>query len=303
MNYIYLLQHKQLFPSAIGITYKQFELLLPKFSTALRLAEQKKADEKKRLRIPGGGRKARLRTDRQKLFFIFFYYKIYPTFRFAQIIFEMHASNIYRWQEFLSPVLFEALGYQLKLPIVRVKHLHHWLEISPQLKEFIVDATERPVNRPKNSRKQKDYYSGKKKRHTVKNQLIINPKNKKILAVSGTVAGKIHDKKLLEEDKIILRAPPHSLALGDLGYQGADGLHPWIRFVTPLKKPPKKELSQTDKKTNKAISSIRVRVEHPFSYLKHFAVLAHQFRNNLKKAHLPFITLACLYNFTRNHRY
>lgn len=303
MNYTYLLKNKSLFPYVVGITHKQFELLLPKFSTALRQAEHKKAYERKRIRIPGGGRKPILKTDRQKLFFILFYYKVYPTFRFAQLIFEMYYSNVYRWSEFLSPVLFKTLGYQLNLPVVRVRHFNHWLEISPQLKEFIVDCTERPVNRPKKPKKQKKYYSGKKKRHTVKNQILVSPKTRKILAVSKTVEGKMHDKKLLEKDKTILRAPPNSKGLGDLGYQGADKISPWVKLIIPLKKPSGKELSQTDKETNKAISSIRVRGEHPFAYLKHFAVLAHRFRNHLKKAHLPFITLACLYNFTRNHRY
>ena len=68
MNYHYLLNHKDLFPYIIGITYKQFELILHKFSPALRSAEHKKAYAKKRLRIPGGGRKPTLKTDRQKLF-------------------------------------------------------------------------------------------------------------------------------------------------------------------------------------------------------------------------------------------
>jgi hypothetical protein len=44
--------------------------------------------------------------------------------------------------------------------------------------EYIVaDATESPVNRPKN---QKDWYSGKKKRHTVKTRAAIERKTMKI---------------------------------------------------------------------------------------------------------------------------
>ena len=84
MNYHYLLKHQQLFPAAIGINYKRFEQLLNKFSTELRKAEKEKSWSKPRIRLPGGGRKATLKTDRQKLFFILFYYKHYPTFRLAQ---------------------------------------------------------------------------------------------------------------------------------------------------------------------------------------------------------------------------
>lgn len=301
-DYLYILKHKELFPYIIGITYTQFEKILPKFSHALRAAEHKKAYEKKRVRAPGGGRKPTLKTDKQKLFFILFYYKVYPTFRFAQCLFHFDKRNVQLWKEFLEPVLSGALGYQLQLPKVRVKHFNHWQEVCPQLKEIIIDASERPVRRPKNPDDQKKYYSGKKKRHTVKNQLIVHPKKRKILAVSKTVEGKLHDKKLCEIDPIIYYAPPGSKALSDLGYQGADRINPRVKFITPLKKPPRKELSKTDKETNKNVSSIRVRVEHPLAYLKHFAILAHRFRNNIKKAHQPFVNLACLYNFTRTHR-
>lgn len=301
MNYRYLLAHPQLFPSAIGITYKQFELLLPKFSSALRRAEHKKAYEKERVRIPGGGRKPKLATDRQKLFFILFYYKTYPTFRFAQIVFELSCSNVFYWKEFLELALFEALGYQLDLPLVRVRSLTGWLAVCPQLREFIIDATERPIRRPKDAPKQKAYYSGKKKRHTVKNQILVNPRTRKILYVSRTVEGKLHDKRLLEKEPIILQAPPGAKGVADLGYQGAGRINPLVRLIIPIKKPPHRRLSLASKKTNKAISSLRVRVEHSLSYLKHFAILSHQFRNRIEKAHQPMMNLACLYNFTRTH--
>jgi hypothetical protein len=302
MNYLYLLKHKELFPAVIGITYQQFASLLPKFSCALRQAEHKKAYEKERQRVPGGGRKAKLATDRQKLFFILFYYKVYPTFRLAQILFELCWTKIYAWKEFLEPVLFKALGYQLKLPQVRVKTLSGLMTVCPVLKEFIVDGTERPIRRPKKPQNQTKYYSGKKKRHMVKNQIMVSPRNGRILAVSRTVEGKLHDKRLLEQDPVIYHAPPKALGLGDSGYQGARKLNPLIKFLTPFKNLRNKKLTKKDKKTNKIISSVRVKVEHTISYLKHFAILDHKFRGRIDKAHQPFVNIACLYNFTRTHR-
>lgn len=302
MNYIYLLKHQELFPSVIGITHKQFELILPKFSSALRRIEHKKAYEKKRQREVGGGRKSHLQTDRQKLFFILFYYKVYPTFRFAQVIFEFDKCNAQYWKEFLEPVLFEALGYELELPEVRVNGLTGLLTVCPTLKEFIVDATERPVRRPKDPKNQTKYYSGKKKRHTVKNQITINPHKKRILSVSLTVEGKRHDKKLLEDDPTLLRAPPRAKGLGDLGYSGAQEINKLISFIMPIKKSKGTELTDSQKETNKALSSVRVKVEHVISYLKHFNILSHTFRNRIEKADQPFVNIACLYNFTRTHR-
>ena len=300
MNYQYLNTHKELFPDVIGITSQQFEELLPKFRKALRKAEYERVWGKPRVREPGGGRKATLKTDSLKLLFILFYYKVYPTFRFAQTVFCFDKRNVQLWVRFLEKVLFEALGYQLELPAVRVKHLQHWFEVCPALKESLVDATERPVRRPKNPKANQRYYSGKKKRHTVKNQLLVQPKTRRILAVSETVEGKLHDKKLLEKDPLFLKFPPGSRGIGDSGYQGVK--HPFVKLVTPKKKPPGGKLTDEEKKINKAISSIRTRVEHPISYLKHFNILAHPFRSQIRYAHQPFQTIACLYNFTRTHR-
>lgn len=302
MDYIYLLNHKELFPYIIGITHRQFEQILCKFSPALRKAEHEKAYSKKRLRIPGGGRKAALRTDRQKLFFILFYYKTYPTFRFAQCLFHFDKRHIQLWQRFLGKVLFESLGYELKLPTIRVKCFSQWIEVCPELKEHIVDATERQIRRPKNKDKQEHYYSGKKKRHTVKNQIYVSPKTKRILAVSSLHEGKLHDEKLLEKDPLLYRMPPKSLGMGDSGYQGAENIHPWLKFIHPQKKPQGKELTDGEKENNRKISQIRVIVEHPFSYLKHFNILSQVFRGRIERAQEPFVNLACIYNFTRTHR-
>ena len=303
MNYHYLLKHRELFPYVIGVKYSQFEAILPKFSRALRVAKVNKAWSKPRVRQPGGGRKAALKTDRQKLFFMFFYYKVYPTFRLAQVLFEFDKRNIQLWFEFLQSVFNEVLGYELKLPLIKARCVNDVLIVCPLLKEFLIDASERRVQRPKDPDNQEFYYSGKKKYHTVKNQILVNPRTKKIIAVSATVEGKRHDKKLAEDDPVLIHAPPRSKALADLGYQGLEtDLNSFTKFVTPYKKPPGGELSDFQKQNNKQISSIRVKVEHPFSYLKHFNILSHTFRSRIPKAHQPFVNSACVYNFTRIHR-
>lgn len=303
MNYQYIIKHKNLFPYVIGITCKQFEKILPKFSSALRSAEYKKAYEKARVRDIGGGRKPTLKTDRQKLFFILLYYKIYPTYRLAQVIYEFEYSNIFYWRKFLEKVLEKALGYELALPTVKINGLTMLFAVCPLLRNFIVDATERRIQRPKDNKTQAIYYSGKKKCHTVKNQILINPHTKKILSVSTTVFGTVHDKKLLEEDGTIYRAPPNSHGLGDLGYLGVKEDNPLLSFVTPLKKKVKTDLTDAEIATNKALSSVRVRVEHALSYLKHFSILKNTYRGKDRRSNLFFKNIACIYNFTRNYRY
>lgn len=304
MNYQYLLKNKQLFPAAIGINYSQFKALLDKFSPKLKEAERLKAYSFKRLRAPGAGRKAFLNSDAKKLFFILFYYKVYPTLQLAQLIFHFDKENIRRWKIFLEKVLHDTLGYQLALPTIKVKQLSQVLTICPQLKHFIIDATERPINRPKHN--QKFFYSGKKKKHTLKNHTFVDPKSKKILAISKTAQGKMHDKKLAEDDPLWLTIPPGSIGMGDLGYQAMDQINPFVKFITPYKKPKGKDLSDFQKQNNKQISSIRVRSEHPFAFMKHFNILSNKLRIRLNAnptlAHLPFENIACIYNFTRNYR-
>jgi len=44
--------------------------------------------------------------------------------------------------------------------------MKEFVEKFPFVKKVILDGTERPVQRPQDNEKQKEYYSGKKKRHT-----------------------------------------------------------------------------------------------------------------------------------------
>lgn len=302
-NQDYLLKHPELFQYVIGIRFNQFNELLPKFITALRKAEFKKAYSKKRLREVGGGRKATLKTNSDKLFFVLFYYKTYPTFRFASVLYQFDKRNIQLWVKFLAPILFQALGYELSLKVrKKISRFDLWLEEYPELAEFIVDCTERAIQRPKETSVQEEYYSGKKKHHCIKNQILVSPRTKRILSVSGTLPGTIHDKKIFDGDPAILRAPPDSIGMGDSAYQGTDGDNPHLKMVIPKKKPPGGKLSEEEKAANRAISSVRVRVEHSLSYLKHFGILNQKFRGritNQQNLDLPIQTIACIYNFTR----
>lgn len=301
LNYQYILTKKNLFQCLTGFSLARFEKLLPKFIFTLREMEYLRIPQKKRIRQVGGGRKSKLATDKQKLFFILFYYRHYPTMRLASALLEIDSSNIFTWVHFLSRALAQTLGYQLKLPEVRANTLGHLFTTCPALKEFIVDGTERDIRRPTNPHDQQRYYSGKKKRHTIKNQLVVSPRTKRILSVSPTVEGKMHDHALLDQSDLLLKAPPGSRGLGDLGYEGVKKDYPWISFATPLKKKPRSERTAAEKQTNKAISAIRVKIEHVIGRLKVNRILSDKFRNRLSFADLVFKNCASLYNFNLNY--
>ena len=81
-----------------------------------------------------------------------------------------------------------------------------------------LDATERRLQRPVNDEKQREKYSGKRKTHTDKNLLLVNENTKKVVYLSETVEGKMHDKKLADESHISY--PSHASLTQDTGFQG-----------------------------------------------------------------------------------
>src|SRR3990167_374419 len=148
MNLPYLLKHPDLFPAVVGMTYEQFSKLLPLFDQRYRQCVYHKLWRQDRLRAMGAGRRPVLRTSSERLLFILFYYKTYPTFRLAQLLFGVDKETTHRWRVFLEEVLCLTLGYQLTLPKRKIHTVSGMLEICPDLSEFIVDATERTVQRP-----------------------------------------------------------------------------------------------------------------------------------------------------------
>ncbi|MBI5151052.1 MAG: transposase [Candidatus Pacebacteria bacterium] len=297
--YQYLLKHPECFPAVLGISKEQFDRVVATVHPILFCVFKTRAIHPGRWRTAGGGRKRVFGTDASLVLLILLYYKVYPTFRLAQVLFGLDKMNVWRWVEFMKPILQQALHHALVLPIRKVTHMGQLLTVCPDLQEFLVDATERRIQRPENTDIQQFYYSGKKKMHTVKNQILVNPRTMKILAVSKTVEGKRHDKKLAEDDGMLLRAPPGAFGMSDNGYQGGERINSTIALVYPTRKPKGKALTSRQKKTNRTIAQIRVRVEHVFASLKHFNIHAHTYRNTIASAHTPFVTLAALYNFTR----
>ena len=80
---------------------------------------------------------------------------------------------------------------------------------------LLIDVTETAIERPK--KKQKYFYSGKKKKHTLKNQLVVNKTTKKIICSSFS-NGRKHNFRIFKESKIKFYVETYLLADG--GYQG-----------------------------------------------------------------------------------
>ena len=81
-----------------------------------------------------------------------------------------------------------------------------------------LDAAERLLQRPVDEDKQREKYSGKRKTHTDKNLLLVNENTRRVVYLSKTVEGKMHDKKLADKSKI--RYPKNASVTQDTGFQG-----------------------------------------------------------------------------------
>jgi hypothetical protein len=144
----------------------------------------------------------------------------------------------------------------------------------------------------KDKKKQKQYYSGKKKRHTLKSQLVINQANREIICMAYG-RGKKHDFHLFKSSRIKLR--PETECLADKGYQGIQKLHNHSRI--PHKKPRGRQLNETAIKENQELASVRVVCEHVIRCLKIFKILAERYRNRRKRFGLRCNLIAGLYNY------
>ncbi len=264
------------FRNFTGLTVGGFNDLLPAFEGAYEsdLDQRDQQREQPRQRQRGGGRSGALGSLEDKLVFILFYFKFYPVQTVQGYFFGMGQPQANEWIHRLTPILNRALGYERQLPARKTRDITQVLSACPGL-EFIIDGTERPIRRPKAKAKQRAYYSGKKQRHTVKNNVISDKRTRKIQVLSPTCAGKTHDKKLADEHGLVF--PLGSKLWKDTGFQGYEPEH--VETFQPKKKPRGGQLTPQEKAQNAVISSERIGVEHSIGGVKVYHIVRDVFRN------------------------
>ena len=261
--------------SLTGLTEAEFDILLPLFEKAEGdYVRERYIKDKERKRAPGGGRSPKLRTAAERLFFILFYLKTYPLQQVIAVLFGMSRSQAVFWIHRLSGVLQRALGEGQYLPERDPSASEEALKKCPGL-SFVIDGTERKIQRPKDPEKQKFFYSGRKKNHAVKNIVISDACSKKVIYLSGTYEGKKHDRKIPDEENPAF--PEGSTVFKDTGFQGYEPENTVCH--QPEKKPRGKELPAEDKIFNKMISGVRVIAEHVISGVKRLRIVKDVLRN------------------------
>ncbi|MCY6494616.1 transposase [Leptolyngbya sp. GGD] len=256
-----------------------FDALLPSFEQAYEASRIAAKPVRKRAR--GGGRKARLQSIEAKLFYILFYFKCYPTFDLAGILFDLDRSQTHEWMHELQPVLEAALGQEMVLPARKLRSIEAFLEMFPGVERVMIDGTERPIQRPQNSEAQTQNYSGKKRRHTRKHLAAVD-QSKRVLVLSHAREGKLHDKRFETEEEIAFHIPDEIPIEVDLGFQGLQSEYTNIRI--PHKKPRGGELSKKQKQENRSLSQSRVVCENAFAGIKRYGAVSAIYRTCLRHA-------------------
>jgi DDE superfamily endonuclease/Helix-turn-helix of DDE superfamily endonuclease len=236
--------------------------------------EQARIDRPGRQRQAGGGRpKATLALCR--LLVTLLYLRQHWTMQSIAVAIECSEATVWNYIHEMLPYLRQELPaslleqWQSECPSVERAELETWLAALPA-GPLLVDTWEQPIPRPEDNEVQSSYYSGKKKRHTRKNQVICLPQGLDIVDVVIGEKGPRSDGKLLAQTQAEL--PDGIPFIGDKAYVGRDNT------TTPIKKPPKGELTQAQKDFNKAVSQVRVYVEHVIRVIKIFRIAQEEFR-------------------------
>jgi hypothetical protein len=141
-------------------------------------------------------------------------------------------------------------------------------------------------------KKQRRYYSGKKKRHTLKAQVVVDQTSGQIISKAyGT--GRVHDFCLFKSSQVTFANS--QICLVALGYQGITKLH--TLSCTPAKKPRGADLPPAERQYNRLLASWRVVAEHINRKLKIFRILAERYRNRRRRFGLRFNLIAGLLNY------
>jgi len=227
-----------------------------------------------RVRHIGGGRRGKLSTIEDQVLFILVYYRHYPTQEFCGMLFGLSQPQVCDRVAYLSKVLERALGKAQVKPQRPPDRGDFIIQQVPGL-QYIIDGCDRLRSRPSKEPEQTIHFSGKNKRHSFKNNVIIDARTRKIVGLGRTHPGKCHDKYIADQDRCIF--PVGSTLTQDTGFQGYAPSGAIVR--QPKKKPKGKELTPWDKFNNRTISMDRVLVEHAIYGFRISRIVRDKFRN------------------------
>ena len=276
------------FQSLTGLSVTAFDELYAEVAPAHaeRLAQTlTKRHRQPRRRAAGAGKPHR-HSLQDRLLLALLWLRVYPTLEVLGFFFGLDKTNAEDNLKGVLATLDTMTTFAYDRPAKdrpKMRSLAAVMDAFPDVC-LVVDAKEQRIHRPGgededgNSR-QKPFYSGKKKAHTLKTQVAVDPQGR-FLSVSGSVpGGQNHDLTLLRATGLLDKLAPGEAAMMDKGYDGIAKNYPDAALFLPHKARRGKPLTEEQRAYNAHLSRYRIVVEHSLAQMNQFQALAQVFRH------------------------
>lgn len=314
------------FHNFTGLTPQQFDELLTALEPLYERAEEERLENPNRLRARGAGRNFNLKLP-ERLLMSLMYFRLYVTQTLLGYLFNLDSSNVNReingrmlgvlskvlpvpaQDEPLSNLALAASSSATSKQGKKISTLQELLEKHPEFKEILIDATEQELPKPKDKGRRKEYYSGKQKRHTAKMQVVVGmkeeekEKKKLVLHLCRHVPGRVSDLVLLRGTGVMRRISESSTSTSvpvvrvDKAYEGLEEEYLEVKVHKPRKARRGHPLTVLEKIYNRAMSTLRIPIEHTIGHLKKYRMLAGVYRGEAERYDENALVIAGLHNY------
>jgi hypothetical protein len=294
LSYADLCRHPAAFPSLTGMTRPEFDTLADQFERASQQNRDRSATTRRcgtpRCNAPGAGR-PHDHAPRDRLLMALVWLRAYPTYEVLGFFFDLHKRNAQLNVRAVLEVLDTLHEFPFDRPTrdrTKLRSAAAVMAAFPQVR-VVIDGKEQRTNRPTGYDAQRPYYSGKKKAHTLKNQVVVDPCGR-IETVSPSVPGGAnHDLTVLRGSGVLERLVEGEGAMVDKGYVGVKKDYPEVPIVIPFEASRNHPLSADQEAFNREVARYRIVVEHTMAQLNRFTVLRQVFRGQKRDRHTRVI--------------
>ncbi len=245
------------------------ELLTTALPELVRRREHALRQRPERQRASGGGAKRKL-SAAQEVLLVLVYLRHNVAHEVVAQLFGVSADTSENLFHEIVPLLRELFPASRLEAEQRFRRDGASLHVE-EIDRLLIDSFETSIPRPSLNERQKRVYSGKKKRHTLKTQVVTDAAGE-VLDVDGGHRGPMADKKLYEASGVAAQFP-QAIKQADLAYLGTAGVQ------TPQRTPRGGELTQEQREANRQLASVRVHVEHGIRRLKGFRIVRENYRH------------------------
>jgi hypothetical protein len=297
LRYQNLHKNKHVFKAMTGLQVREFDEVVNDLLPGYAEAEEKRLSRPDRKRAIGGGPDFEL-TARDQILLSVVWLRRYPTYEVLGYLFGTSDTTVGRYINRVLPLLEAAGRDTMRMPDPGRKQrrqLDELLKETPEL-AVIIDTFEQAVQRPQKRAEADQYYSGKKKRHTLKSQLAVDEDSGQIVDVASSTYGPTADLTLLKQSGLLQQLPPGVGAIADLAYIGIEALHPDGLGATPRRKPRGQPRPAEDIAFNTAFSRRRIKVEHTIGRVRRYEALNQTDRHHRTRHTQRVVAVAGLVN-------